>query len=61
MKAGKERKGKEQIKQKTASNLVDIKPTTSIIKLLVNHPGVIFILLTKMKYWLPDLSSCLKF
>lgn len=41
--------GKEQIKQKTASNPVDIKPTTSIIKLLVNHPGVLFILLTKMK------------
>ena len=41
--------GKEQIKQKTTSNPVDIKPTTSVIKLLVNHPGVLFILLTKMK------------
>lgn len=48
MKAGTEKKGKEQIKQKTASNPVDIKPSTSIIKLLVNHP-VLFILLTKMK------------
>lgn len=48
MEAGKEEKGKEQIKQKTASNPVDIKPSTSMIKLLVNHP-VLFILLTKMK------------
>ena len=48
MKAGTEKKGKEQIKQTTASNPVEIKPSTSIIKLLVNHP-VLFILLTKMK------------